>query len=123
MLVKFDSYININSMIAKLPFRIRYERRKSYGVNMVSGFENPNDVGSCNPNTKEIKIMTGMSEKETVSTLTHEVFHQINFERELSLTEDQVLGMELGFMKALELNQDFLRLIYDTYRKSNRGAK
>ena len=110
-------------MIPKLPFRIRYERRKSYGVNMVSGFVDPTDLGECNPNTKEIKIKSGQTPKESVSTLTHEVFHAVNFERELGLTEEQVEGMELGFIKVLELNQDYLKLLYDTYRKSNRGAK
>lgn len=110
-------------MSIKFPFRIRYEPRKAYGVNFVSGFINPKDVGSCDPNAKEIKIKLGMSDRETVSTLTHEVFHLQNFERELGLTEDQILGMELGFIKVLELNQDYLKLLYETYRKSNRSAK
>jgi len=90
---------------------------------MVSGFVDPTDLGECNPNTKEIKIKSGQTPKESVSTLTHEVFHAVNFERELGLTEEQVEGMELGFIKVLELNQDYLKLLYDTYRKSNRGAK
>ena len=101
-------------MVEKLPFRIRYERRKSYGVNTVSGFENPSDIGSCDPNKREIKLLAGLGEKLTVSSLTHEIFHLINFEKELGLTEEQVLAMELGFIKILDLNQDYLKLLYKT---------
>lgn len=110
-------------MSIKFPFRIRYEPRKAYGVNFVSGFTDIDQVGSCNPNTKEIKIKSGLSEKETVNTMLHECIHVLGFERELNLTESQVEGIEFGLVKLLELNQDFLRLLYDTYRKSNRGAK
>ena len=110
-------------MSIKFPFRIRYEPRKAYGVNFVSGFTDLDQVGSCNPNTKEIKIKSGLSEKETVNTMLHERIHVLGFERELNLTEAQVEGIELGLIKLFGLNQDFLRLLYETYRKSNRGAK
>lgn len=110
-------------MSIKFPFRIRYERRKAYGVNFVSGFVDETQVGECCPNTKQIKIKQDISEKEKVATLLHEIFHLQNFELELGITEDQVGGLEIGFVKALELNPDLVRIIYETYRKSNRGAK
>jgi len=103
-------------MIKKMPYRIRFEPRKAYGVSMVSGFEEDLD-GTCNPNTKEIKIRAGMGDKATLSALTHEVIHLISFEKNLNLTESQVLGLEIGLFKILELNKDYVKLIYELLGK------
>lgn len=99
-------------MIKKLPYRIRYEPRKAYGVNLVSGFPEPLD-GTCDPNKKEIKLRGDMSERSTVSALLHEVLHLLSFERGLELTEAQVLGLELGLLRILELNPDFAKLLLE----------
>lgn len=104
-------------MTEKLPFRIRYERRKSYGVSTVSKFHDPDDIGECDPNTKQIKLKAGLSEYQTVSTLTHEVLHLINFEKDLGITEDQVCGIEDGLIKVFLMNQDYLKLFYKTLLK------
>jgi len=109
-------------MVEKLPFRIRYERYKSYGVSMVSAFLNPDDIGSCDPNTKEIKIKAGLSDRLTVSSLTHEIIHLINFERDLGLTESQVEALEIGLFKVLDMNQDYLKLLYKTLLKRRSQA-
>ena len=99
-------------MIKKLPYRIRFAPKKGYGVNLVSGF--PEDLdGSCNPNTQEIKIKGEMGEKRTIAALTHEIIHLISFEWNLSLTESQVLGLEEGLLKILELNPKYRKLIAD----------
>jgi hypothetical protein len=108
-------------VIKKLPFKIRYEAKGSYGVSVVSGFPEPLD-GTCNPNTKEIKIRAGMGDKATVSALLHEVIHMISFERSLELTESQVLGLEIGLWKVLELNPSFKKLL-DEASKNVRRAK
>lgn len=99
-------------MIKKLPYRIRYQARKAYGVSLVSGFPEPLD-GTCNPNTKEIKLRGDMSERSTVAALLHEVIHLISFERGLDLTEAQVLGLELGLWRILELNPKFAKLLLE----------
>ena len=104
-------------MTDKLPFRIRFERRKAYGVSSVSGFKNPDDIGECDPNAKQIKIKASMSEYQTIATLLHECVHLCSFEKELELTENQVLGIEEGLIKIFILNQDFLKLFYKTLLK------
>lgn len=106
-------------MIKKLPFKIRYEAKKCYGVSLVSGFPEPLD-GTCNPNTKEIKLRGDMSERSTTAALLHEVIHMISFERNLDLTEEQVLGLEIGLWKVLELNPRFLKLIQEATKNVRR---
>jgi len=109
-------------MVERLPFRIRFAKRVYYGVSMVSAFHDARDIGSCDPNKKEIKIKAGLSEKLTVSSLTHEIIHLINFELDLKLTEEQVLGLELGLVKVFDLNQDYLKLLYKTLLKRKPGS-
>lgn len=113
---------NNDSMVDKLPFRIRFERKKAYGVSVVSKFTHPECIGECDPNTKQIKIRSDLSDFQAISTLTHEIIHLINFERDLELTENQVLGLEAGLFKVFELNQDFLKLFYKTLLKRKLGA-
>ena len=107
-------------MIQKMPYRIRFEPRKAYGVSMVSGFDDELD-GTCNPNTKEIKIRLGMTDRATLSALIHEIIHLVNFERDLNITEEQTLGLEHGLLKVLELNPDLLKLIQEVLKKRERS--
>ena len=109
-------------MIKRLPYRIRFQPRKAYGVNLVSGFPEELD-GSCNPNTREIKLRAGMSDRQTVSALLHETIHLISFERSLDLTENQVLGLEHGIAKILELNPEFGKLLIEVFCARRRGSK
>jgi hypothetical protein len=108
--------IGQKEMIEKMPYRIRFEPRKAYGVSMVSGFEDDLD-GTCNPNTREIKIRAGMGDKITLSALLHEIIHVVNFEKHLNITEEQTLGLEVGLFKILELNPDLIKLINDVLVK------
>lgn len=109
-------------MIKKLPFRIRFKPRQAYGVNLVSGFPGPLD-GTCNPNTKEIKLRGDMSERATLSALTHEILHLISFEWDLELTESQVLGLEEGLIKILELNPTYVNLISQVLKRKYERRK
>ena len=111
--------ISEEKMIRKMPYRIRFEPRKAYGVSLVSGFDDELD-GTCNPNTREIKIRLGMSDKATLSALLHEIIHLVNFERALDITEEQTLGLEQGLLKVLELNPELVKLISEVLAKRER---
>lgn len=122
MLVNFLPVIEHYSMV-RVPFRIRFDRRKAYGVGFVSGFTDPVQVGSCDPNKHEIKILKDMSNRQTADTLLHESIHLLNFEFNLGLTESQVEGIEQGMSKIFNLNPEFVRMLYEVYRKNAPRSK
>lgn len=105
-------------MIEKFPHKIKYNSKISYTVSFVPKFDDPTQVGACDPNTKEIKIMAGMTDEKTVSTAFHESIHQINFEElDLCLVERQVEILEIELVKLFRRNPKFFDLFIDLVRK------
>lgn len=99
------------------PHRIRYQSKKGYGVSLVARFESEDQIGVCDPNTKEIKIKAGLSESATMSALLHEMIHLSSFEYGGELTESQVEALEYGLVRLIKLNPRLFRLLIETLVK------
>lgn len=108
-------------MIAKLPHKIKLSAKDSYDVVIVPRFEDELDVGHCDPNIRQIRlIIDSKSERQVASTLFHECLHYINFKYNLGLTEDQVLGLESGIIALFRLNHRFTTLFLKTFIKRSK---
>jgi hypothetical protein len=89
----------------KLPSRVRITQRIAYEVVYVETFQNPNVLGECRFDSKQIVIKSGQSPRETRKTLIHEIYHAMSFETpKLNLTEAQVLALEKATDRVLRLN-------------------
>lgn len=105
-------------MIEKFPHKIKYNSKISYSVSFVPKFDDPTQIGACDPNTKEIKIKAGMTDEETVSTFTHELLHLLSFQSDdLCLVERQVEILEYELVKLFRRNPKFFDLFIDLVRK------
>ena len=101
-------------MIGKLPHKIKLSSKDAYSVVIVPRFDNKKDIGECDPNAKQIRLVLGeTSDREVVSTLSHEALHQINFFYDLGLTENQILGLEKALIKLFKLNPTFTNLYFE----------
>lgn len=103
-------------MIGKLPHKIRLSTKDHYKVVIVPRFDNEDDVGHCDYDNKEIRLLLEkQSEKEVVSTLLHECIHYIGDKFDLGLTETQVAGLEKGLVDLFRLNSTFAILFFKTF--------
>jgi hypothetical protein len=65
--------------------------------------------GQYDPVTGDISIRMGLGNKKTVEVLIHEIFHAVSDERELKLTENQVLGLESSTNNLLKIFGELLK--------------
>jgi hypothetical protein len=54
---------------------------------------------------RQITILHGMSDTETIKTLIHEVFHAMEFEYQLEIKHKTVHALEEAVLKLLKLNK------------------
>lgn len=69
----------------------------------VEKFKEPDTVGQCDPGTRVISLKRG--EKDTFSTLIHEVLHAIQFEKGVKLTHKNIYELEGPLATVLRLNR------------------
>lgn len=101
-------------MIEKFPHKIKYNSKVSYTISFVPKFDDPDQLGSCDPNKKEIKIKANLSDEETVSVATHELIHLLSFQHDdLCLVERQVEILEIELVKLFRRNPKFFDLFVD----------
>ena len=89
----------------RYPTKVRITSKVAYEVLWIEGFDNPDQMGVCDPIKRQIVIKSGMKPKVTRDTFVHEVLHAISFEvPKLNLTENQVELLEVSISKILWLN-------------------
>lgn len=62
--------------------------------------------GECDTFHHEIRIASPMPETETLKVFIHEIIHAIEDERDVTLTEDQVVGLA-GGLAAVVIHNDW----------------
>jgi hypothetical protein len=87
-----------------VPPRVRITAKITYEVVWTDAFKFERQLGECDPNTKQIKIKTGMNARKQYFVYLHEVLHAISFEADLELTEKQVEGLENSLNRLSRLN-------------------
>ena len=75
-----------------------YYRDETYKLKFVKNFY---CFGETDGDKKTIKIKKGMSRRETLSTLIHELMHVIEFELPLKIKHKNVHKLEKAFMELL----------------------
>lgn len=101
-------------MIKKMPHSVKIKSGIKYSVSIVPRFDDDQVKGSCNPNTREIKISSEQSNTDLVSVLIHELYHSLNFEYvDLCIVERQVEILEKAFIRLAKLNPKLLPFIND----------
>lgn len=89
-----------------IPPQVRITRSIAYEVVYVDEFlKDKNQLGECRYDTKQILLRNGQSQTETFKTFLHETLHAVSFEnKNLNLTERQVLILEDGLFRVMKLN-------------------
>lgn len=66
-----------------------------YKIKFVRKFKDKEQVGECDPETKEIKIKCGLGSKDTLKTFIHELCHAIfEFENDIELKHKLIYKFE-----------------------------
>lgn len=90
-----------------IPNQIQLSRKTTYEIVWVDGFKDSSVLGETRFDAKQIAIKLGQSDKETVLTLYHEIYHALSGEYNANLTENQVLMLEKSlhyFLKFVIMN-------------------
>lgn len=86
-----------------IPHVVKFGRKSAYEVMYVDSFADPTHLGQTRFDPKQIVIKNGQTDKQTVLTFFHEVLHAIAEETKITLTENQVLGLEKRIPMLLDL--------------------
>lgn len=90
----------------KLPHKVRIKSKVSYSVVWSDKVSDNDDLrGLCEMDKRQITILHGMSDTETIKTLIHEVFHAMEFEYQLEIKHKTVHALEEAVLKLLKLNK------------------
>lgn len=88
-----------------IPHKIRIKHNVSYEVVFVDAFDDEECRGECWKEGKQIKILNGMSNTLTASTLIHEMIHALEFEFDLHIPHSLTYLLEKAILKVLKLNK------------------
>lgn len=94
--------INWEKLRKEIPTRVHLKRGVYYEVVWIESFKDC--VGETRPDTRQIVMEMGHSDKETVHTYFHELAHAISCEYDMKLTETQVLKFEQSVYYLLKEN-------------------
>lgn len=94
--------INWAKLRKNIPHRIKINKI-DFEVLWVENFKDLNTRGEMRLDAKQIIILKGLSNRETVETFIHEVWHAQSDSRQLGITESQVIGLELGTAEWIKL--------------------
>ena len=86
--------MNWKKLRNNIPSHIQISRKDLYEIIWVDAFKDPRDLGQTRYDAKQIAIKMGLSDKETVLTLYHEIFHALSGSYDINLTETQVALIE-----------------------------
>lgn len=99
--------IDWKSLIKKIPHRVQVARKRFFEVVWVSSFNKEDQLGETRFDPDQIVIKTDESNKETVHTFFHEIWHAVSDEYDLGLTEKQVQQLEKFTPYLLKLMEEF----------------
>lgn len=77
-----------------IPPHIKIKNKVVYEVVWVDQFKDPEVLGECRFDSKQIALKIGVSERETYKTLIHEVLHAVEFERGVKLQHKAIYQLE-----------------------------
>ena len=99
-----------------IPSHIQVSKKDTYEIVWVNDFKDEKVLGETRYDSNQIAIKLGLSDKETVLTLYHELYHAISGSYGINLTETQVILLE----KSLHY---FLKFVTITLKGKNNGKR
>ena len=78
----------------RIPARIKIKNKVIYEVVWVESFKDPDVLGECRFEARQIALKKGQSERETLKTVTHEILHAIEYERGIKLSHKSIYQLE-----------------------------
>lgn len=94
--------VNWAKLRKNIPHRIKINKI-DFEILWTENFKDGNTRGEMRLLDKQIIILKGMSNRLTVETFIHEVWHAQSDSRNLGITENQVVGLELGTAEWIKL--------------------
>jgi hypothetical protein len=85
------------------------KKKSDYEIVWRDNFSSDHVMGETTFDKKQIRIKTGMNDKDTVVTYLHELAHAISEETGANLTETQILCLEKVFYYLLKDNNIFIK--------------
>jgi hypothetical protein len=77
-----------------IPSRIKIKNKVAYEIAWVDEFKEPNTVGECRFDERQIAMKTKQSEKEQFKTFVHEVLHAVCEERGIKISHRAIYQLE-----------------------------
>lgn len=90
----------------KIPHRVRIKARVAYDVVYADVIQDdPDCLGLCDFENRQIIIKNGQSEKETLKTFAHELFHSWEHEFKITIKHKDIYLLEDAVFNFLTLNK------------------
>ena len=80
--------------LPKIPSHIKIKNKVVYEIVWVDSFKEPDVLGECRYDTKQIALKKGESEKGTFKTFTHELSHAVCHERGIAIRHQAIYQLE-----------------------------
>lgn len=80
--------------LPKIPPRLKIKNKVVYEIVWVESFADPDVLGECRFDSKQIAIKDGLSEREAFKTFVHEVLHAVEFERGVKIPHRAIYQLE-----------------------------
>lgn len=93
--------VNWKARRKEIPHRVQIGKTW-YEIVWVSDFADGKTLGETRFNPPQIALISGLTDKLTVSVYGHEVIHAISEEFKAGLTENQVLALEQAIPSILK---------------------
>lgn len=78
----------------KIPARLKIKNKVVYEIVWVDSFADPDVLGECRFDTKQIVLKQGQSEREIMKTFIHESLHAMEFERGIKIPHKVIYQLE-----------------------------
>jgi hypothetical protein len=92
----------------KIPNYVRIKARVKYEILWADVIkEDPDCMGICDPQKRQIIIKNGLSESEELKTFIHEVSHAVCIEYDIDIPHRSIYLLEDAVIKLCRLNKWF----------------
>lgn len=94
--------ISWKSLIKRMPLEVKTSKDDIWPIVFVKDFVDGKTLGETRFDPKQIAILMGQSDKQTIHTYLHEILHAFSETYGANLTETQILALEKGISYILK---------------------
>jgi hypothetical protein len=78
----------------KIPSRIKIKNKVAYELVSVGSFADPDTLGECRFDQRQIAIKSGQSDRQQMKTVIHEMLHAVCEERGIKISHRAIYELE-----------------------------